>query len=121
TAYDKKTLEVAKLRANLRDYTDQVGKQLADALSIQTSSYLTATWSVLGKPKKTVDEVSTQKHLDPEVLQRWVDYVQKEHTYPYLDDWKAMLSSPDSSEDQAQVIADAFQKLVVRVRGSAAE
>jgi mono/diheme cytochrome c family protein len=121
TAYDKKTLEVAKLRADLRDYTTAVGGQLADALSIQTSDYMTAAWSVLGKAKKTVDEVSASKHLDPEVLQRWVEYVPKEHAYPYLDDWKAMLASPHSSEDQAKVLADAFQKLVLRVRADAAE
>lgn len=120
-AYDQKNLEAAKLRVGLEDYTEKLGDQLADALSIQTSAYLTATWSVVGKPKKTVDEVSAKKHLDPEVLQRWVDYVQKDHTYHYLDDWKPMLASPDSSEDQAQAIADAFQKLVLRVRAKAAE
>ncbi|HEY1986410.1 MAG TPA: DUF1549 domain-containing protein [Terracidiphilus sp.] len=120
-AYDKKTLEAAQLRADLQDYTSAVGKQLGEALSIQTSDYLTAAWSVLGKPKKTVDEVSASKHLDPEVLQRWIDYLGKDHAYPYLDDWKAMLTSPDSSEDEARVLADAFQKRVMRVRSAAAE
>ncbi len=51
-AYDKKTLEAARLRADLRDYTTAVGKQLAEALSIQTSDYMTASWSVLGKPEE---------------------------------------------------------------------
>ena len=36
---------------------------------------MTAAWNVLGKAKKTVDEVAASKHLDPEVLQRWVDYL----------------------------------------------
>lgn len=115
-AWDKKNLEVAKLRAGLSDYTTALGKQLAEALSIQTSDYLTAAWNVLGKPKKTVDEISASKHLDPEVLQRWIDYLPKDHTYPYLDDWKAMTASPDSTEDQARALADAFQKLVLQVR-----
>ncbi len=66
-AYDKKDLEEAKLRADLSDYTTDLSKQLADALAIQTSDYLTAAWNVLGKPKKTVDEVSSSAHLDPEV------------------------------------------------------
>jgi mono/diheme cytochrome c family protein len=114
-AWDKRNLEAAKLRADLKDYTTALGKQLAEALSIQTSDYMTAAWNVLGKPKKTVDEVSASKHLDPEVLQRWVDYLPKEHTYPYLDDWKAMTASPDSTEDQARALADAFQKLVLHV------
>src|SRR6266567_162040 len=119
-AYDEKTLEAAKLRADLQDYTIALGKQLAEALSIQTFDYLAAAWSVIGKPKKTVDEVSASKHLDPEVLQRWIDYLAKDHAYPYLDDWKAMLASPDSTEDQAKVLADAFQKRVVKVRGDVA-
>lgn len=114
-SWDKKNLEAAKLRADLKDYTTVVGEQLAEALSIQTSDYLTAAWYVLGKPKKTVDEVSASKHLDPEVLQRWVDYLPKKHAYPFLDDWTAMTASPDSTEDQAKVLGDAFQKVVLRV------
>lgn len=115
-AWDKKNLEAAQLRADLRDYTIALGKQLAEALSIQISDYMTAAWNVLGKPKKTVDEISASKHLDPEVLQRWVEYLPKDHIYPYLDDWKAMTASADSTEDQARALADAFQKLVLRVR-----
>jgi hypothetical protein len=120
-AYDKKDLEAAKLRADLNDYTMSLSKQLADALSIQTSDYMTAAWSVLGKPKKDVDEISAKKKLDPEVLARWVEYLPKDHAYPYLNDWKAMIASPDSSEEQARALGDAFQKLVLRVRAKAAE
>jgi mono/diheme cytochrome c family protein len=119
-AYDKKNLETAKLQSDLREYTTNLSKQLADALSIQSSDYMTAAWSVAGKPKKTVDEVAAQKQLDPEVLQRWVDYLGKDHPYSYLKDWKALVASPDSTEDQARALADSFQKLVVRVRASAA-
>jgi mono/diheme cytochrome c family protein len=120
-AYDQMDLEEAKLRADLDDYTDNLSKQLADALSIQTSDYMVAAWDVLGKPKKSVDEVSSKKHLDPEVLERWVEYLPMNHAYPYLNDWKAMVASPDSNEDQASVLADAFQKLVLRVRAKDAE
>ena len=120
-AYDRKDLQAAKLRADLDDYTTNLSKQLADALSIQTSDYMVAAWSVLGKPKRTVEEVSSKKHLDPEVLQRWVEYLPKDHSYPYLSDWKAMIAAPESSEEQARVLGDAFQKLVIRVRAQAAE
>ena len=82
---------------------------------------MTAAWNVVGKPKKTVDEVSASKHLDPEVLQRWVDYLPKDHPYPYLDDWKAMTASSESTEDQAKVLGDAFQKLVVQVHNENAK
>jgi mono/diheme cytochrome c family protein len=120
-AYAKKDLEDAKLHADLRDYTTDLSKQLAGALSVQTSAYLTAAWNVLGKPKKTVDEVSSKSQLDPELLQRWVDYLPKDHTFPYLNDWKAMVASPDSTEADAKVLGDAFQKLVLRVHAAQAE
>jgi mono/diheme cytochrome c family protein len=120
-AYAKKDLEDAKLHADLRDYTTDLSKQLAGALSVQTSAYLTAAWNVLGKPKKTVDEVSSKSQLDPELLQRWVDYLPKDHTFPYLNDWKAMVASPDSTESDAKVLGDAFQKLVLRVRAAEAD
>src|SRR5579863_3758446 len=48
-AYDKKDIEAAKLRADLGDYTSNLSRQLADALSIQTSDYMTAAWSVLDR------------------------------------------------------------------------
>ena len=120
-AYDKKNLEDARLHADLRDYTTALSKQLSAALSIQISDYLTAAWNVLGKPKKTVDEVAAGKQLDPEVLQRWVDYLPKEHTFPYLNDWKAMTASTESTEADAKVLGDAFQKLVLRVHAAQAE
>jgi hypothetical protein len=120
-AYDKKDLEDAKLHADLRDYSSDLSKQLSDALAIQISDYLTAAWNVLGKPKKTVEEVSSSKQLDPEVLQRWVDYLPKEHSFPYLNDWKAMTASPESTEADAKVLGDAFQKLVLRVHAAQAE
>jgi mono/diheme cytochrome c family protein len=120
-SYDKKNLEDAKLHADLKDYTTGLSKGLSGALAIQISDYLTGAWNVLGKPKKTVEEISASKQLDPEVLQRWVDYLPKEHTFPYLNDWKAMTDSPDSTEADAKVLGDAFQKLVLRVRAAQAE
>jgi mono/diheme cytochrome c family protein len=120
-AYDKKNLEDAKLHADLKDYTTGLSKGLSGALAIQISDYLTGAWNVLGKPKKTVEEISASKQLDPEVLQRWVDYLPKDHTFPYLNDWKAMTASQDSTEADAKVLGDAFQKLVLRVRTAQAD
>ena len=119
-AYDKKNLEDARLHADLRDSSSDLAKHLSGALAIQTSDYLTGAWNVLGKPKKTVEEVSASKQLDPEVLQRWVDYLPKKHSFPYLNDWQAMTASPESTEDDARVLGDAFQKLVLRVRAAQA-
>jgi mono/diheme cytochrome c family protein len=119
TAYEQKVVEEATMRADLRDYTSDLSKQLAGALASQTSDYMVAAWHVLGKNKRPVEEESNAAKLDPEVLQRWVDYLKKDHLYPYLNDWKAMMASPDSTEEQAKDLADGFQKVVIRVRESA--
>ncbi|HUB53132.1 MAG TPA: PSD1 and planctomycete cytochrome C domain-containing protein [Terracidiphilus sp.] len=115
-AYDKKVLEEATVRADLRDYTMDLSKQMAGALAIQSSDYMVAAWHVLSKEKKTVDEAASSAKLDPEVLQRWVDYLGKDHPYPYLNDWKAMMAAPESTEEQAKELGDAFQKTIIRVR-----
>jgi mono/diheme cytochrome c family protein len=115
-AYNQKVVKQATLRADLRDYTTGLSKDLAGALAMQTSKYLVAAWSVMGKEKQDLEEASSSARLDPEVLQRWVDYLKKDHTYPYLKDWNAMVASPDSTEAQAKDLADVFQKELLRVR-----
>jgi len=121
-AYNQKVVEEATMRADLRDYTNDLSKQMAGALASQTTEYMTAAWHVLGKDKKTVEEASSSAKLDPEVLQRWVDFLgKKEQPFPYLNDWNAMVASEDSTEDQAKVLAEAFQKEVLRVRSAAIE
>jgi mono/diheme cytochrome c family protein len=117
TSFDGKVVEEATMRADLRDYTSGLTKDLAGALAAQTSSYMTAAWSVIGPMKQPVDQVSSVGRLDPEVLQRWVDYFKRtDLPYPYLKDWEAMLKSSDSTKEQAKALADAFQKVVLEVR-----
>lgn len=115
--YHEKVVQEAKLRASMRDYTTDLSKQLAGALAVQTSTYMVAAWHVLNpRQQQQIDQAASVAKLDPEVLQRWVEYLKKPHNYPYLKDWSVMVASPTSSEDQAKVIADAFQKVVLRVR-----
>lgn len=121
-SYNKKVEEEATMRADLRDYTSDLTKQLSSALATQTSTYMTAAWSVLGPMKQSVDQVSSIGRLDPEVLQRWVDYLKTpDHPYPFLKDWEAMIKSPDSTREQAKVLADAFQQVVLKVQTDAAQ
>jgi len=114
--YNDKILQEATLRADMRDYTRDLSKQLAGALAVHTSTYMVAAWHVLGKQGQSIDRAATSAQLDPEVLRRWVAYLKSPHNYPYLNDWKAMVASPDSTQQQAQDIASAFQHEVLRVR-----
>lgn len=115
-AYNQKVVEQATVRADLRDYTMGLSKDLAGALATQTADYLVASWHVMGKLKESVDEASSSAKLDPEVLDRWIDYLKKKHSYPYLKDWDAMVATPDSTEEEARNLANAFQKSLLQVR-----
>jgi mono/diheme cytochrome c family protein len=114
--YKEKVTQEATLRAALRDYTSDLSKQLAGALAVQTSDYMVAAWHVLNKEGQPIDQAASAARLDPQVLQRWVDYLKKHHDYPYLNDWNAMVASPDSTVEQAKDIADAFQKELLEIR-----
>ena len=117
-AYESNEAKLEKLQIDFREYTKTESRQLADALAHQTSSYMVAAWNVLGKPKKTVEEASSEAKLDPELLRRWVDYLTpgKPLQYDYLKDWQAMVAAEGGTEDEAKELADSFQRLVLRVR-----
>jgi mono/diheme cytochrome c family protein len=117
-AYEANMARLEKLQINMQEYTRTETRQLSDALAFQTSSYMVAAWNVLGKPKATIEEASSQAKLDPEVLRRWVEYLKpdKPHPYDYLKDWDAMIAADGGSEDEAKTLAEAFQKLVLTIR-----
>jgi len=117
-AYESNQAKLEKLQIDLQDYTKTETRQLADALAYQTSNYMVAAWNVLGKPKSTVEEAASQAKVDPEVLRRWVDYLTsgKRVQYDYLKDWQAMVATDGGTEDEAKVLAESFQRLVLRVR-----
>ncbi len=117
-AYESNEAKLEKLQIDFREYTKTESRQLADALAHQSSSYMVAAWNVLGKPKKTVEEASSEAKLDPELLRRWVDYLTpgKPLQYDYLKDWQAMVATEGGTEDEAKELADSFQRLVLRVR-----
>ena len=118
SAYESNLAKLEKLQIDLQEYTRTETRQLADALANQTASYMEAAWNVLGKPKSTVEEAASQAKLDPEVLRRWVDYLTpgKALQYDYLKDWQAMIAADGGSEDEAKVLAESFQSLVLRIR-----
>ena len=117
-AYESNLAKLEKLQMEMGQYTRTESRQLADALALQTSSYMVAAWQVLGKPKSTVEDAAAQAKLDPELLRRWVDYLKLEKPvqYDYLKDWQAMIAADGGTEDEAKALAESFQKLVIRVK-----
>jgi cytochrome c553 len=118
-AYESNEAKLEKLQIELQEYTKTESRQLADALAHQISKYMVAAWSVLGKPKATVEEAAAKAKLDTELLRRWTDYLSKPVQYDYLKDWTAMIANEGGTEDEAKVLADGFQKLALDVRRKA--
>ena len=94
------------------DYMKNETQMLAKAYASQTSAYMVAAWRVSGKPKMKVDEAADKDKLDPEMLDRWVKFLDKKPLfYPYLKDWQAMIAQ-GGTEDQAKFLADSFQQRI---------
>ncbi len=93
----------------------------AEMLAQKTSKYLIAAWQVTGEPKKKVEEAAVDQKVDPEMLERWIKFLAKppKH-YPYLHDWQDMVKQGGTAE-QAQFLAENFQKLVLAVNKEAAD
>jgi cytochrome c553 len=113
-AYKLKVKHYVELATERDEFNKFASRSLADALAFQTSKYMVAAWQVSGAPKLTVDQAADKANLDPQLLDRWVDYLKSNAKYPYLKDWKAMVAA-GGSEDQAKALADAFQKIVLKV------
>jgi mono/diheme cytochrome c family protein len=112
--YHQKLQHWVALSTERDEFNKFASHALADALAFQTSKYMVAAWQVSGTPKLTVDQAADKDSLDPQLLSRWVDYLKTKTQYPYLKDWQAMIST-GGTEDQAKVLADAFQELVLKI------
>ncbi len=76
---------------------------------------MVAAWNVSGKPKMAVDQAADQAKLDPEMVDRWVKFLNKKQTfYPYLHDWQMMVAAGGTA-DQAKMLAETFQDKIFDV------
>ncbi len=112
-AYREKFHASVALQQERDEFLKEQNKSLANALSYQTSKYMVGAWRVLGKPKMKVNEAADKDSLDPQVLERWVDYLKVPAKYVYLKDYQAMLAA-GGAEDQAKLLGAMFQKVVLR-------
>ncbi len=115
-AYEKEKEFIDGLRKSLDGYLSTESDQLARVLSLQVSRYMMAAWRVTGEPQLPPERAAAQAQVDLETLQRWIRFLGKEpRHYPYLADWREMIARGDAKEEEAQALADAFQRLVLEV------
>lgn len=107
--FDKTDKKQEAMQAYIKDAADQ----LAKAYAAQSSAYMVAAWKVSGKPKTKLEEAADAARLDPEMLDRWVKFLERKQSYyPYLHDWQMMIAQ-GGTEDQAKYLADSFQQHIL--------
>ena len=75
-AWRQKQQAIDDLEEELEDFTRNESKQYAEILAHQTARYMVAAWRVSGKPKMKVDEAAEEDKLEPELLARWVKFLE---------------------------------------------
>ena len=112
--YRQKFHEYVQLQKERDEFLKEENRHLADALSYQTAKYMVGAWEVTGKPKLKVVEAADKDSLDPQVLERWVEYLKAPAKYVYVKDWQAMIAAGNGTEDQAKALGEIFQKVVLK-------
>ena len=90
-SYQGERKRADEAKARLQEFLDDQSGQLVDALAAQTKAYILAAWSVAGPDGSPLAATAADRNLDPETLERWVDYLAgwpKQH--PLVDDWKTL-------------------------------
>ncbi|HEX4773225.1 MAG TPA: PSD1 and planctomycete cytochrome C domain-containing protein [Bryobacteraceae bacterium] len=114
-AWQRKQDVVTALQKELREFTHTESEQLSDILAHQAAKYMVAAWRVSGEPHLIIEEASTRDKVDPELLERWVKYLEKpKKQYPFLKDWQAMVAT-GGTEDEAKTLAADYQALILNV------
>jgi mono/diheme cytochrome c family protein len=104
------------LRDGLREYLNTESEQLARVLTLQASRYMMAAWQVTGKEQIPVETAASRGRLDLETLERWIDFLDDEAKhYPFLIPWQEMIEDGEHTEEQAQELADDFQRLLLEI------
>ena len=107
---------IEDMEKGLGEYLSTEATQLATVLSLHTSRYMMAAFHVTGKEQIPVETAASRDRLDLEVLQRWVRFLAKEPKhYPFVVPWQQMIADPQSKEEDAQKLADGFQRLILEV------
>ena len=107
---------IEQLEEGLDEYMSTESEQLARVLTLQTSEYMQAAWKVTGKEQIPAQRAASEARLDLETLERWIDFLddQPKH-YPFLTDWQALIADEGGTEEKAEELADAFQRLLLEV------
>jgi mono/diheme cytochrome c family protein len=114
--FKKEQKYIEDLEKGLDAYLSTESDQLARVLALQTSRYMIAAWQVTGREQLPVETAASRARLDLEVLERWIRFLAKEPKhYPFVTPWQEMIADEGGTEEKAEELADAFQRLVLEI------
>jgi mono/diheme cytochrome c family protein len=111
--YDAKKKELEEKEKKLQEFQDQLTDLESKVLFSQTEDYMVGAWRVGSEKHASVESISEQYKLDPEILARWVQFLKKKPgNYSYLVSWQKMVAG-GGDLDQAKTLArDFYQKAI---------
>ncbi len=103
---DQKQKVMGEIQTNL-------GNQLSQSLAFETANYLEGVWEVTGPQKKEKSAVVEARKLDYELLDRWIEYMEKPtERYKNKNAWQEMMKKGGNAQ-QAKKQAMDFQNQVL--------
>jgi mono/diheme cytochrome c family protein len=113
--YDSKKKELEEKEKKLKEFQEQLTELESRVLFSQTEDYMVGAWRAGSEKRATVESISEQYKLDPEILTRWVHFLKKQPgNYSYLIPWQKMVAS-GGDLDQAKTLAHEFYQKAIEV------
>ena len=102
----------------IKEFVEQANMEVTTTLARQTARFLIAFRKVqLANPRPNPANVAEDEKLDAEILIRWGRYLiqPRKIEYPFLKPWFDLMAGGGGSVEQAERLANEFQKLVLGV------
>ncbi len=116
--YKTQLARVKEQEAAIKEFVEQATMEVTTTLARQTARFLMAFRKVqLANPRPSPAKVAEEEKLDAETLIRWGRYLiqPRKIEYPFLKPWFDLMARGGGSVEQAERLANEFQKLVLDV------
>jgi mono/diheme cytochrome c family protein len=120
--YEKEAKILKKKQASLNKFLENASNLYAQMLFAQTEDYMVAAWKAGAQKRATVASVAEDAKLDPELLERWVKFLQKKpDNYTALKAWQEMVArhgkeeATKKKEEEAKKLAHEFSLKVADI------
>ena len=87
--YEDHDKALKNARNTLKEYLHRQSAQLGEILAVKTPDYIRASREILSVKQRAFPKAAEKYGLDRETLERWVEYLSKDHfDHPFLDGWR---------------------------------